>query len=180
MKNTPVRYGLLGGVAVIFYFLLLYILRPEFFLNPWLQWASLLIYLLCMYRATREDVLINGSQRDFRTLLRSPFIVFLLINIAYWVFYYALHLFDPGLLQMETALDLDFKKNQLAAGLGDPQQANQLREQILSLERESKLPQVQPLGPIIFRLAIGSIGGFLLAAGVAALARFGANENQQQ
>ena len=89
----------------------------------------------------------------------------------------ALHLADPALLQMETALDLAFKKQQLAAGLGDPQQANQLREQIMALEREASQPQIQPVGPIVFRLAIGSIGGFLLAAGVAALVRSGGKES---
>ncbi len=177
MKNIPVRYGLLGGVAVVFYFLLLYFLRPALFLNPWLQWASLVIYLLCMYRASREDVALYDGQRDFRTIIRTPFMVFLLINIAYWVFYYGLHLADPGMLQMETALDLAFKKNQLAVGLGDPQQANQLREQILALERQANQPQIQPLGPILFRLAIGSIGGFLLAAGVAALTRSNEKES---
>lgn len=164
-------------MAVVFYFALLYFSRKELFFNPWLQWTSLLIYLLCMYRAAREDVALHSGQRDFRTVIRTPFIVFLLINIAYWLFYYALHLADPALLQMETALDLAFKKQQLAAGLGDPQQANQLREQILALEREANQPQVQPVGPIIFRLAIGSIGGFLLAAGVAALVRPGEKES---
>jgi len=178
MKNISARYGLLGGVAVIFYFAALYSVRPALFLQVGLQWASLLIYLLFMYRASREDVVLHGGQRDFRAVLRTPFLVFLLINIAYWVFYYALHLADPSLLQMEVALDLAYKKEQLAAGLGDPQQANQLREQIQTLEREASQQQVQPLGPIVFRMAIGSIGGFILAAGVAALTRSGGQENQ--
>ncbi len=171
MKNISVRYGLLGGVAVIFYFALLYFLRPELFLHAGLQWAALLIYLLFMYQATREDVALHGDQRDFRTIVRTPFIVFMLINIAYWIFYYALHLADPGLLQMELAIKLSMMKEQLSAGLGDPQQANQLREEILALERQTNQTQLQPLGPILQRLAIGSLGGFLLAAGVAALVR---------
>lgn len=171
MKNIGIRYGLLGGGAVIFYFVLLYMVRKDLFLNPWLQWASLLLYGACMYRAAQEETALQGGQRDFRTMVRTPFIVFLLINVAYWLFYYALHLADPALLQMETALDLAFKKQQLAAGLGDPQQANQLREQILALERQANQPPVQPLGPVLFRLAIGSLGGFLLAAGVTALVR---------
>ncbi len=180
MKNISVRYGLLGGVAVVFYFALLYFLRPELFLNVWLQYASLLIYLLFMYRAAREDVALHGSQRDFRTIVRTPFIVFMLINVAYWVFYYALHLADPGLLQMELALKLTMLKEQLAAGLGDPQQANQLREEILSLERQASQSQVQPLAPILQRLAIGSLGGFILAAGIAALVRSGDQEGDNQ
>ncbi len=171
MKNIGVRYGLLGGGAVIFYFVLLYMVRKDLFLNPWLQWASLLIYGACMYGGAREEAAMQGYQRDFRNMVRTPFIVFLLINVAYWVFYYALHLADPALLQMETALDLAFKKQQLDAGLGDPQQANQLREQIQALERQAGQPPVQPLGPVLFRMAIGSLGGFLLAAGVTVVVR---------
>ena len=47
----------------------------------------------------------------------------------------------------------------------------------MALEREASQPQIQPVGPIVFRLAIGSIGGFLLAAGVVALVRSGGKES---
>lgn len=168
MKNPGVRYGILGGVVVIFYFALLYFAKKELFLNPWLQWAGMAFYLLFMYRAAREDCTRNGMQRDFRAILRIPFTAFLLINLFYWLFYYSLHLADPELLQLETAAQLQYLKAQLASGPGDPQQANELREHIQYLEKSG---MSLPLGHVILRMGIGALGGFVLSAGIAALLR---------
>ena len=96
---------------------------------------------------------------------------FLIINLCYWIFYYGLHLFDPGLLQAELKLELDMLKSQLTAGLGDPEQANKFRERIQDLEKTILSPQPQPLGPVMMRMCVGAVGGFALAAGVAAVVK---------
>ena len=169
---TPgVRYGFLGGVVVIFYFTLLYVAKQNLFLSPLLQWSSLVFYVFFMWKAAQEDCVIYGTDRDFREVVRTPFVTFLLINLCYWLFYYGLHLYDPGLLQAEMNLELDMLKGQLNAGLGDPEQANKFRERIQDLERIIQSPQPQPLGPVMMRMCVGAIGGFVLAAGVAALVR---------
>ena len=168
MKNTGVRNGLLGGAVVVFYFAILYFVKKELFLNPWLQWASMGIYLLFMWRAAKEDCAALGTSRDFREILRTPFVVFLLTNLFYWLFYYTLHLADPELLQMETALKLDFLKQQLVAGTGDPQQANQIREQIQYLEKEG---MALGMGDVFLRMGFGALGGFALSAGIAGILR---------
>ncbi|MBK7938351.1 MAG: DUF4199 family protein [Lewinellaceae bacterium] len=168
MKNPGVRYGLTGGIVVIFYYALLYFAKKDLFLNPWLQWAGMAIYLLLMYRAAREDCSKNGTARDFREVLRTPFITFLLINLLYWLFYYSLHLADPALLQMEAAAQVQYLKDQLAAGTGDPQQANELREQIQYLEQSG---MALPLGHVLLRMGLGALGGFALSAGIAAILR---------
>lgn len=172
MKNPALKYGLFGAVVVIFYFTLLYISKKEHFLSPLLQWGSMVIYLFFMYRAAQEDCAEKGISRDFRDILRVPFIVFLLINLGYWLFYYGLHLADPGLMQLEMGMELTGLKAQLSAGLGDPEQANRFRERIQELENAIQNPGVQPLGPIITRMFIGALGGFALAAGIAALLRY--------
>lgn len=171
MKNPALKYGLLGAVVVIFYFALLYISKKEHFLSPLLQWGSMIIYLFFMYRAAQEDCAEKGTNRDFRDILRVPFTVFLLINLGYWLFYYGLHLADPGLLQIEMGMELAGLKSQLSAGLGDPEQANRFRERILELERTMQNPGVQPLGPVITRMFIGALGGFGIAAGIAVVMR---------
>lgn len=169
---TPaIRYGLLGGVVVIFYFALLYVAKQQLFLSPLLQWGSMAAYLFFMYKATQEDVAMYGKARDFREIVRTPFVTFLLINLCYWLFYYGLHLFDPGLLLAEMSLELTMLKEQLAAGLGDPQQSAQFRERIVELEKAIQRPQPQPLGPVVMRMCVGALGGFGLAAGVAALVK---------
>lgn len=173
MKNTGVRYGLLGGVAVVCYFALLYFIKKEWFLNVWLYWASMGIYLLLMWRAAKEDCAEKGVSRDFREILRTPFVVFLLVNLFFWLFYYALHLADPSLLQMEMAMELNGLKAQIEAGTGDPQQANILRERIAELEKLVQSPQIQPLGPILTRMCIGALGGFAISAAIAVILRSG-------
>jgi hypothetical protein len=124
-----------------------------------------------MYKAAQDDYAQQGVARDFRALLRTPFIAFLLINLFYWLFYYAIHLADPGLLQMELDMQLAYMKGQLSSGVGDPQQANQLREQVAELERAMANPAPQPLGPVVMRMAVGAIGGAALSAGIAAWLR---------
>lgn len=169
--NPGIRYGILGGAVVVFYFLLLYLIRPDLFMSPLLQWASLGFYALFMWQASRMDLAANGAARDFRDMLRTPFVAFLIINLFYWLFYYALHLYDKSLLQTELMLELNGLKSQLQAGVGDPQQANTFRERIAELEKLLLNPPAQPVGPVFFRMCIGALGGFGLAAGVAALIR---------
>ncbi|MDX1911178.1 MAG: hypothetical protein SFV22_06825, partial [Saprospiraceae bacterium] len=67
--------------------------------------------------------------------------------------------------------ELQNLKEQLTAGLGDPEQANQYRERIQELEKYIQSPQPQPLGPVLTRMCVGALGGFVLAAGVAAVVR---------
>ena len=166
MKNPAIRYGLLGAVAVVFYFLLLYVAKKEQFINPWLQWASMGIYVLFMARAAREDRTQHGTNRDFREMVRAPFVTFLLINLGYWLFYYGLHLADPSMLHAEMLLEKTTLEGQLNAGAGDPQQANQLRERVQELQHFLQTGATQSLGPILTRMCIGALGGFALSAGV--------------
>lgn len=168
MKNIGVRYGLLGGAAVVFYFAILYLVKKEFLLNPWLYWASMAIYLAVMWRAAKTDCVERGTHRDFREILRTPFIVFLLINLMFWLFWYTLHLADPELLKMEAAAQLEFLNQQLAAGTGDPQHSNQLREQIQILEKEG---MALTLGDVFLQMSRGALAGFAFAAGIAAILR---------
>lgn len=169
MKNRGLRYGLLGGLTVVFYFALLYFAQKALFLNTWLYWASMVIYVVFMWQAAREDCAEYGTERDFRVVLRTPFIVFLLTNLFFWLFYYTLHLADPELLKMEAALRLEFLKEQLASGTGDPQQSNLLREQIQYLEKEG---MSLSMGDVFLQMGIGAIGGFGLSAGIAAILRY--------
>ncbi len=169
---TPgVRYGLLGGAVVIFYFALLYIAKPALYLNLQLQWGSMVFYLFFMWIAAREDCAAKGTERDFREIVRTPFIAFLLINLCYWLFNYGLRLYDPSILHTELSIALDMAKNQLNAGVGDPEQADNLRKYVGELEKLVLNPKPQPLGPIIRDMCMGAVGGFVLASGVAALAK---------
>lgn len=169
MKNIGVRYGVLGGLAVVFYFALLYFGRKEWFLHLGLQWASLLLYLVFMYRAAQEDFAAHGARRDFRVLVRTPFVVFLLINLAYWLFYYGIHLADPSLVVMELEQNAVELKGQIDAAT-DPVQRNELNQQLAELRRMQVAPVI-PLGFVLAKMAGGALGGFALAAGITAWLR---------
>ncbi|MCW5921157.1 MAG: DUF4199 family protein [Saprospiraceae bacterium] len=168
MKNVSVRYGLLGGMVVVFFFVMLYIVKKDYLLNIWLYWGSLVFYLLFMWQAAKEDCAEKGVARDFRDIIRTPFTVFLLVNLLFWLCWYTLHLADPELLRMETQLQLDYLQKQLDAGPGDPQRANQLREQIQTIEKEGVS---LTMGTVFMQMGIGALGGFLLAAGIAGIMR---------
>jgi hypothetical protein len=169
LKNNPIaRYALIGSAVVVAYFTIIYLADKSLFINPVWQWLSMIFYMACMYGAAREDCAQNGTNRDFRAILRTPFIVFLLINLAYWLFYYALNLADPALLQLQTQEQIAYIREQLEAGTGDPQQANTLREQLQYLENAG---MSLPVGPVFMRMALGAIGGFGLSAAIAAILR---------
>jgi hypothetical protein len=170
MQSPGVRYGILGGIAVVFYFAILYFSNKALFLNPGFQWGSLVIYLLFMYRAAVEDCAANGATRDFSILVRTPFITFLLVNVAYYLFFYAIHLADKSLIVMELDANIKMLQAQIQAGTGDPVQANELRLQIADLEK-LKVDPHQALGPVILQMAQGAIGGFGLSASIAAILR---------
>lgn len=103
-------------------------------------------------------------------MLRTPFLVFILINLAYWLFYYGLHLFDKNLIVLELDANIRMLQSELSAGTGDPSTAHDLRLQIDQMEMLRRQP-MQPLGPVLLQMAQGAIGGFALAAIIVSLNR---------
>lgn len=168
MKSPGIRYGLLGGAVVVFYFALLYFAKKELFLNPWLQWGAMLLYIVFMFKAAQEDTARPDGPRDFRNISRTPFLVFLLINLAYWLFFYGIHLGDTSLIVMELDGNIRMLQEQIQAGTGDPARANELRQQIADLEKLKAAP-AQPLGPVLAQMAQGALGGFAISAIIAAI-----------
>ncbi len=163
MKNHILKNGLLGGLVVVLYFVLLYSIGRTVFLNVMLQWLSLALYFVFQYRAARADDALYGGEREFRHQVRAPFAVFILINLAYWLFYYGLHLADPELVRLELLAQKENIEAQLHRGVGDPQWASQLRQGLTEIDKALEDP-VQPLGPVLMRFGVGAVGGFVLAA----------------
>lgn len=168
MKNPGVRYGFLGGLAVVFFFAILYFSHKELIIKIWPHAVRFLIYLPFMYVAAKIDCAQHGLNRDFREITRTPFVVFLLINLAYWLLIYTLHLADAELSQMKTAAEIQYYNDQLASGTGDPEYGRRLREQIAYLEKEG---MALTLGEVFKWMCAGAVGGFILSAGIAAILR---------
>lgn len=170
-KQTPIFYGSLGAAVVVLFFLGCYAAGKTVFLNPALQWGSMLLYIAFMYLAARADEAVSEPGRDFRMRVRAPFLAFLCINLGYWLFYYGLHLYDPSLIQLELTQKADYLRKLVENGLGDPEQANKMRSQMAELEQAIAKPSPQPLGPVVVQMLQGAIGGFILAAGVTLLTK---------
>ncbi len=166
MPSIGLRNGLIGGALVIAYFGLLYAFCLPCFLHPVYQWGVLLLYALLLVWTAVLDGRAHDFDRIFRERVRAPFLTFLVANVLYWIFYYALHLADPNLLAAETAQQLEYLQAQLKQGTGDPAASAQLREQIAYLQKEG---MSMPLGPVLLQVCMSAIGGFGLAAAAAAL-----------
>lgn len=170
MSNPAIRYGILGGISLILYFVFLYVVDPSLFLNPWLQWGSVVLYGACMYQAALDDAKISGFGRPFREMTRTPFLTFVLMCVAYWLFYYSLHLYDKSMIVLQLDKTIAYLQAQINSGVGDPSRANDLRIQIAELEKMKANP-VQPLAPVLAQMGQGFIGGFMLSALIIAVLR---------
>jgi hypothetical protein len=167
MNSPSVKYGLLGALAITLYLIGAYTVNPHLFVQSLaIYWGPLLfIFTPLMYKAATDD---KSDATEFRFRVRTPFLCFVFINVAYWLVQYGLHLYDPELTRMELGRQLAYTREQLAAGTGDPQLMNQLRDNAAQIEQEIKHPTV-PLGPFVVFMALWKILGFGLAAAITAL-----------
>lgn len=168
MKNPAIKYGILGFIAVGLYYLLVFSLGRETYLNPFVQWAVMLVYVALMWKAITEQRAAWDNKIDFKMALRSAFIVFLFCNLAFYLFDYGANFYDPELLQMKSDQMAGILQEQLDRGVGDPQEANEIRQNIKALKEHA---DENTLGPVFLRMSIGAIGGFVLAAALATVAK---------
>lgn len=161
MQHTGLRNGVIGGGLVIAYFWLLYMLGISYFIQPLYQWAVLLLYAALLLITAVQDSRLHGFDRDFRSKVRTPFLAFVVANVLYWLFYYALNLADPAIMEAITSKNIAFLKDQLAQGTGDPSASAKIREQIAYLEKEG---MALPLGHVLMQMSYSAIGGFGMAA----------------
>lgn len=143
-NRIGLKYGLIAGVGVIAYFLLFYSIDKGLMLHFGIWWSSMIIYLLAMIFAARK----TGSF-EFRAKVQATFTTFLVANAAFYVFYYLLFgIIDPQLTELQREILLQHP------GIG-----GDIAQQDLHVT----------LGRSFFYFCRSLIGGFVLAAGMAAL-----------
>ena len=163
MKNPSIKYGIFGLLTVLAFYTLVYCINPKFHNNILFYWGGLLLYLPLMIRAVDEQTGVWNNQIDFKQALRTAFIVFLLCNLGYYFYYYGINLYDPSLLEEQAQMHINQMKEQLNSGTGNPQESNELREQIADLEKHG---MQLDLTTIFLRMALGALGGFMVSAGI--------------
>jgi Protein of unknown function (DUF4199) len=171
MQNNGLKYGVYGALVIVVYLLGLYFVDNKLLVNGFVAYWLPLVFLMppIMYKACIDELRQNGS-KDFRATLRAPFLVFALANVAFWLCLYGLHLADPNITRMELTQQLAFAQDQLKQGMGDPQQMNQIRQQVSDIQAEMNHIQ-QPLGPYLFSMMIWMLLGFGISAGVTGIVR---------
>lgn len=138
--------GSLAGVLTVGYFLLFYFLDRAYLLNAWVWWGSLIIYLAFMFRVVQQL-----DTTAFRQSLQAAFLVFVVANAIFYLFYYLLFsVFDPGLVDLQREL---------------------LQDNPLWQGGNTEVDLSVTLGRVIFSFAYSLIGGFILALLVSAVAR---------
>ena len=95
MSTDTTKQGLWAGVGAIAYLLLFYVLHKAWMLHPLAYYSSLLIYLFFMYRTAEAVRVKQGGVIGWKEALRPAFTVFLLANVLFYLFYWAMHQLDP-------------------------------------------------------------------------------------
>jgi hypothetical protein len=76
-KNVGLTYGLIGGLALSVYFILMYLGGVEFFMGP-LSWLGYVIIIVIAVLAGLKQRKLNGGSLEFGEALKVVFLVFAL------------------------------------------------------------------------------------------------------
>jgi hypothetical protein len=164
MKNSAIKYGILGGVGVIAYFLVFYFIQPQLMLEPAVQWSSLVIYFTFMFLAAKQTRDTKGDETfTFREALRPAFLAFIIMTIIYYAFNFILYKVDPTMIIYEKEMAIR-NMRWLAEWTGQD-----LPEQELQKFRAENRPVT--IGNSVLWMLRSFIGGFILSLPVAAVVR---------
>lgn len=99
-QGTGGKNGLLAGVYTIAAFSVVYALNPAWMLHRAWFLGSFVIYIALMFRAA-----LGSGSEVFKDVVRPPFVVFIVANLIFHLFYYTLFNFvDPGLYDLQLKL----------------------------------------------------------------------------
>lgn len=158
--NTNFKFGLFAGVATILYLLIFYWINPRLMLSWGVLWSSLLIYLAFMALAVRRLQAISAEHPPFRLALRAAFLVFVVANAVYYLFYFVLFKYvDPHLLVLQQEMMVE--TTQRFSGLLGVENAEEVSRQFEQNDLQITLANS------LFSYAWSLLGGFLLALAVA-------------
>lgn len=151
----------MAGVGVIAYFLSFYLVNSSLLFHPFINWVSLIVYLLFMSMACRFEKKRATELYSFQNALRTAFGVFVIANVIYYTYNYILFNLDPTLLI--TQKEAVIKSMQWAA--------ETFKFEFPEQEIQRLRGEIRPvtIGNTLFVLAQSLIGGFLLSLIVALL-----------
>ena len=153
-KSIGIKYGIFAGLGVLLYFLVFYFVNPRTMLGLGVSWSSLVVYIIAMILAVREQKQQTEGGLEFRSALRTAFQVVVVANAIFYLAYYLVMQVDPALLQ--TLKEVSMEYYQQALPNAD------------AAELEKNFADFKVGLPTVFlSFARSLIGGFILALPVA-------------
>lgn len=144
------KYGLIAGVGMIAYFLLFYMFDKALMVSIGVSWSSLVILLICLFLAVRKHRDARGGVLEFKEGLRIGFLVVVLGNLLFYLFFYFLLKMDPELVTILKEQSIEFS-------------AWFLEEEHHEALKESYADFNFGFSEFLFALGRSIIGGFFLA-----------------
>ena len=153
MQEPSIKYGILAGVGTILYTLLFYLVDKSLIVHLGVSWSAMIIYFIAMLLAIRAQRDLDGGYISLRAAIKAAFKTFLIANVFYHLFTYAMYNFiDPELLELRKEVLISTYK-WLYSG-----------EQLeMILKDFTALPFQVSIGDVLFGFAKGAIGGFILS-----------------
>ncbi len=105
------RYGIFAGIGTIIFFSVLWLSFPRQAFGLLSYYVSFSIYLICMFLAVNEINSKGESTLGFRAASQKAFIVYLIANIFYYMYYYMMHELNPEIAEYQRADALENAKH---------------------------------------------------------------------
>ena len=160
MKNKSVLFGSIAGAITVVFFLVVYSIDKKLVFSPWAAYSPLVLYLAAMYLAADRTKKETEGPFPWRDGLRVAFLVYLVANAWFYIFYYVIHQIDPSLAVLQKEI--------MRESLPRFTPPDKLQDALAKLEEQDF--QVS-LGQTFLGWAQGAILGFGLAALVALVTR---------
>jgi hypothetical protein len=165
IQQLTLKYGIIAGLLVVFVMLGFYLFDKALIFNTFVYYGSLIVPLLAMWMLGTQLQL--SQNIDFPALLRQVFLVFILSEIIYYIWYYVMvNYIDTGLLEFQKQQMLA-SYQAMRANATDIKEIQSWNEMIQLLEKNG-LPSVS-LTSVLLQMGRGIIGGFILSYVVAFL-----------
>ena len=149
MQQTPIKYGITTGAAMVLYLFFFYSMDKAQVLNPLVFWSALLFPMVGMVIATRKVKTAQGGEIDKKEAIKTAFLTWLIAMAILMLFIFVLFNFVDNSL-------VDLQKEQFEAATGETVKRDDLE---------------MTFGSVFFRWAVMLLPGFLLAYGIASFLR---------
>lgn len=165
ISKTTIIYGITAGISSVLVLLCFYFIDKIFIFKPLYFYATLIPVLISMWLLGQK--LQKELKKELPTLLKETFVVFIIADIIFYLFYYFLfNNFDPQLLLIEKQQVLQ-DYSALKTQTSDMEQIQTLNQMIEEIEKNGLPPMT--FGTVLMQLGRGIIGGFGFSYAIAYL-----------